>query len=234
MRHLFFFAMLLLAGCTFDLGTDTTGDLGRASFAYTGPHCEILTCSVDHAALLHSRVTVIAMTDRVRAPAWAYFPNASIGRIAASHPLCNPELFRCQISVDIETTGIGDGALEIFDAKGGLIDKITIHVRSPARIDLAAAIENERLEPKDGAYEVAVGTKVDLVATVIDAGGNLMVHGERGLERFYRDESIVGPDGLELLEWAGVANLRSRAPGETTVSMRANDVSATARFRVHR
>src|SRR4051812_24777068 len=122
MRHSLFFPLVLFAGCNLNLGTYSTGELGRATFAYTGVHCEILTCSMDHAALLGSTVTILATTERAHAPAHAYFPTARVGRITHVHPECTPEALRCQLSVRLDAIDVGDGELEILDAKGALID----------------------------------------------------------------------------------------------------------------
>src|SRR6059058_5252639 len=113
MRHFIFLSFALLAGCNFDPQTDSSGELGNARFAYSGAQCELFTCPMDKNALLGSMVTVVATGDRARPPVHAMFANQAVGRIIDSRPDCGADSSACQYSVDIATTGAGDGELQL-------------------------------------------------------------------------------------------------------------------------
>ncbi len=234
MRSLFFLPLLALAACSFKLGDDSPGALGNARFEYQSDGCAF-GCGLDKTALQGSRVTIVATTsDPSKAPQKAFFDSPTIGTIAYQMPSVTNSNGESSftINVDIETTGAGDGTLEIVDAKGNVIDRATVHVQPAARIDLSVSVADKALAPKGDTYEIAQNQSVKLGAAVYGADGQPLVFTQHGVSHDYADKTIVRPDDKVLFGSTDVEDMVSGRAGDTTVTVRATGASAVAKFHV--
>jgi hypothetical protein len=232
MRHLVILSIALLAGCNFNLDTESKGELGNATFSYQSSQCGFLDCGTDKSVLQGSKITVVMKGDHASEVSLAVFQTASIGRIVDANPSC-VDGGSCQYTIDIETTGAGDGSLEVYDAKGALIDKTTVRVKPASRIELGVSVNNQNVQAKDDVYEVPRGTEVDLSAKVFDDAGNELLFTEHGVQHDYADRAIVQPSSSpDLFGSTDVEEMEAEKAGDTSVTTRATGAQAVAKFRV--
>lgn len=232
MRHLALLSIAFLAGCSANLDTESTGNLGNATFSYQSSQCGILDCGTDQSVLQGSLVTVRATVDRSRPVARAAFPTSAVGRIADQRPSCEPSDSNCDYFVDIETRAAGDGELDLYDAKGALIDKIAVRVKPASRIDVDVKLGDQAVTAKDGVYEIPQGAEVKLHAVVYGDADERLVFTQHGVAHDYSDKSIVRPVTFELLGDTDVEIMEAEKTGEMSVTTHAPGAQSIAKFRV--
>jgi hypothetical protein len=240
---------LAVTGCSFDPHLDTTGDKGNLQFRYSS--C-LLGCALDKNALQGSRISLsVSGGDPNTSLSARLAADAQIGTIAYQSQSCScesssngstdsrtvtatdkctaAETKKCFVSVDIETTRVGDAKLEVIDASGKLVDSATLHIRPAARIDVTV---QDRTPGAGGVYEVPQGAKLKVASRVLDADDNEMVFAQHGVSQVYADASIVGPDHSIILGSSDVEDAIAKAPGETSLALRAAGAESIVRFRV--
>ncbi len=223
----------LCAACapSCEIKNQSQGDMGNASFQYSGT-C-FLDCSLDSPALAGSKVTVVASADRAKGVTFARVTPDGLGKITGSTPSCDTS---CALSIDIETAHAGEGAVEVLDAKGSVVDRTPFHVHDAARIDLSVEDDDSHadISAKGDTYEIAPGRRIGLRSRVFDAGGTSLVWTEHGLAHAYADRTILAPNEAVIVGSTDVEDMVAVGAGETTVTVRAGSASATAKFRVVR
>ena len=238
------------AGCSLKLGDKTEGDKGTMSFAYDGPGC-FFGCGLDRSALQGSLVTVTATGGDPNVAQKARISETSIARVSDQHESCTCDTTSgsshtstsidpgakcasgttrsCSLSVDIETSDQGDAHLEIVDPSGSLIDRVTVHVRPAARLDITVGAT----AVKDGSPITArVGDKVKLETHAFDASGNEAMFEKHGISHDYGDTTILAPDDSVLIGSTNVEDMIAREPGDTTVTVHAPGAEQVVRFHV--
>lgn len=246
----FVLVSLSTAACSFKLGDKTDGEKGTMTFAYDGPGC-FFGCGLDRSALQGSQVSVSAKGGDADVAQTARIAESSIARVSDQHEACScdsssgsqsnsrsiepsarcssGETKSCNLSVDIETTAEGDAHLEIVDPKGALIDRVTVHVRPAARIDVSVngvAINDGQLTT------VRNGDKVKLESHAFDANGDEALFTKHGISHDYGDTTILAPDDAVLIGTTNVEDMIAREPGDTTVKVHAPGAEQLVRFHV--
>jgi hypothetical protein len=242
---------LSAAGCSAKLGEKTDGENGALRFSYTNASGCIFGCGLDRPALQGSMVTVMSEGGNPDIRATARLVDPTVARIAAQTESCrctshtensseshsidagdrcvSGQTKECSLSLDVETSQAGDPKLEIVDGSGGLIDRVTLHVRPAARIDVRV---KEGATEIGGVYEVKKGFKVKLESHVFDVDGGEAVFAKHGMSFDYGDESIVKPDTAVIFGSTEVEDMIAPGVGETTVKVRATGAEKVVRFRV--
>ncbi len=233
MRHLFPLvsaAVLALtmfsAGCSPRLGDDTGGEKGNLRFEYSS--C-LFGCSLEQNALQGSKVTISAKGVDSKAHLTARLSDAAIGTIVTQNQRCTDGA-DCILDMEIETTGAGDAKVDVIDADGALVDRVTIKVRPAARIEL----EVRDRQASDGVYAIRVGEKLKIASKVLDADGNPMIFAAHGVAQTYADPSIVGPDEYVLFGSSDVEDAIAKRVGDTSLAVRATGAENVVLFRVTR
>lgn len=241
---------LSAAACSFGIGESTEGDQGKMHFEYTGGDC-LLGCGLDRNALQGSLVTVSARGGDGDVRKKARLTSGAIGAISAQRESCSCETTTrdtrksrsvepstgcasgetksCSLSVDIETAQPGDSKLEITDFGGNVVDRVTVHVRPAARIDVDVREGGTNM---GGVYEVKRGSKVKLLSEVFDADGSEVIFARHGVSHAYGDKSILQPDAAVLVGSTDVEDMLAIGLGETTVKVRAEGAEKLVRFRI--
>lgn len=242
---------LSTAACSLKLGDKTQGEKGTMTFAYDGPHC-FFGCGLDRSALQGSLVTVSASgTNADVRPTARISSDARIASVSSQRESCScgsksgsqssshsvdagakcssGETKTCTLSIDIETTAEGDAELEVVDPKGALIDRVAVHVRPAARID----VEVNNAAVKDGEIStVRIGDKVGLKSHAFDADGTEEIFTKHGISHDYGDNTIVKPDDSALFGSTDVEDMVAVEPGDTTVTVGAPGAQRVVRFHV--
>jgi hypothetical protein len=241
---------LSTAACSFKLGDKTDGEKGAMTFAYDGPGC-LFGCGLDRSALQGSLVTVTAKGGDANVAQTARIADSSIAHVSEQHETCScdsssgnesksrsiepsakcssGETKSCSLSIDIETTDQGDAHLEVVDPKGALIDRVTVHVRPAARIDVkvnGAAV-------KDGEVTtVRNGDRLNLESHAFDANGDEALFTKHGISHDYGDTTILRPDDSVLFGSTNVEDMIAVEPGDTTVTVHAPGAEQVVHFHV--
>lgn len=245
---------LSTAACSFGLGESTEGDQGNLRFEYTGGDC-LFGCGLDRNALQGSLVSVAVTGGDGDVRKSARLTNGSLGSISEQRESCRCESQTrsgssttsssssveptaacaagtkktCTLNVDIETVQSGESKLEITDASGRVVDRVTMHVRPAARIDVEVRQGGTEV---NGVYEVRNGFKVKVHSTVLDDEGGEMIFARHGVSHEYGDRSVLKPDGAVLIGSTDIEDMIASGVGETTVTVRAGGASKLLRFRV--
>jgi hypothetical protein len=238
------------AGCSLKLGDKTEGDNGTMSFSYDGPGC-FFGCGLDRSALQGSLVTVTAKGGDPDVAQTARISESSIARVSNQTPSCTCDsrsgntstsstiapsekcsggaTKSCTLSVDIETSAQGDAHLEIVGPSGALIDRVTVHVRPAARLDVSVG---ETAVKDDAPVTARVGDTVALETHAFDAEGNEEIFTKHGISHVYGDSSVLAPDDSELFGSTNVEDMLAKTPGDATVTVRAPGAERVVRFHV--
>lgn len=246
------FVLLLLStvGCSIKLGDKTEGEKGAMTFAYDGRGC-LFGCGLDRSALQGAQISVnvsggnpnVRPTARIAAETIARVSNqtescscgSTRGSTTTSHSVepsatcASGETKTCTLSVEIETAGAGDADLEVVDPKGGLIDRVAIHVRPAARLDITVA----GMAVKDGEpTTVRSGEKVKLETHAFDADGSEELFTKHGISHDYGDTTIIAPDSSVILGSTEVEDMIALSPGDTSVKVYAPGNERVVRIHV--
>lgn len=244
-------ASLGTAGCSVKIGDKTDGDNGTLSFAYQGLDDCFLGCGLDRSALEGSQVSVFARGGDANVAKTARIVEPSIARVSSQTPSCTCDTSTrneststtvdpsatcpsgatksCRLDIEIETTAAGDAHLEVVDPKGVLIDRVTMHVRAAARIDVTV---NGAAVADSQPTTVRVGQKVKLETHAFDASGAEELFMAHGIGHDYGDKTILGPDASVIIGSTTIEDMIANAPGDTTVKVRASGAEQLVRFHV--
>jgi hypothetical protein len=236
--------------CSASLGDKTDGDNGALRFSYSGRGC-LFGCGLDRSALQGSMVTVSSEGGDPDVRPFARIVDSALAKVSAQRESCSctttskassqsrsiepgdtcatAEKKSCSLSLDIETLNAGDPKLEIVDGAGTLIDRVTLHVRPAARIDVTV---KEGAVDMGGVYEVKNGFKVKLESHVYDVDGGEAVFARHGMSFDYADASILQPDSAVLIGSTDVEDMIAKGTGETSVKVHAPGAEKIVRFRV--
>lgn len=237
------------AACSAKLGEDSAGDNGTLRFQYSDGNGCLLGCSLDRSALQGSQVSISAKSSDADVRMTARLSDASVGRISSQSQSCScrsssrsrsvtpnekctsVETRECSLAIDIETNRPGDATLEIYDTSDKVLDRVTMHVRPAARIDVDVRQGGKKID--DDQWEVREGFKVKLESSVFDEAGTEMIFARHGVSFDYADKSLVQPDSAVLVGSTDVEDMiaGSRA-GDTSVTVKAAGTSKVVRFRV--
>ena len=239
---------LAAAGCSPQLGADTAGEKGNLRFEYSS--C-LFGCSLDQKALQGSQVSITTKGGDPDVPLVARLAGDPVGSIASQLESCScasssgngsrsrsidasklcdkAETKSCTLAVDIDTRTAGEAKLEIVDPAGAVVDRVTVHVRPAARIELDV---HDRKADAQGIYEVGWGAKLKVGSKVLDADGVGMIFAKHGVTQAYADANIVGPDSSVLVGSTDVEDAVAKRAGETSLTVRAVGAESTVRFRV--
>ncbi len=238
------------AGCSLKLGDHTEGDNGTLSFSYDGPGC-FFGCGLDRSALQGSLVTVNAKGGDPNVTQTARILESSIARVSNQTPSCTCDsksgntsssstvapgekcsggaTKSCSLSVDIETSDQGDAHLEVLGPSGAVIDRVTIHVRPAARLDVSVG----QTAVKDETPVTArVGDTVALETHAFDADGNEEIFTQHGISHDYADKSILEPANDDLFGSTNVEKMIAKQPGDTSITVRAPGAERVVHFHV--
>jgi hypothetical protein len=242
------------AGCSIKLGDKTDGEKGAVTFAYDGPGC-FFGCGLDRSALQGALVSISATGGDTNVPQSARIAESSIARVSDQHETCScdsssssatsssstsrtiepsaacssGETKSCSLGIDLETTAEGDAHLEIVDPKGAIIDRVVVHVRPAARID----IDVDGSPVTEGEVTtVRNGQKVKLEAHAFDANGDEEMFTKHGISHDYGDTTIVAPDPSVLIGSTDVEDMIALEPGSTTVKVYAPGTERLVHFLV--
>lgn len=238
------------AACSLELGDDTEGDEGAMHFSYGGDGC-FFGCGLDRSALQGSMVTVSSKGGDPDVRATARIVGETMARISSQRESCwcssrstnesesrsieptatcaSSETKECNLSLEVETSQPGDPKLEVVDPSGGLIDRVTLHIRPAARIE---ADVNEGGTKNGDVYEVKRGFKVKVQSRVYDADDDEMIFVRHGVSFDYGDKAILKPDGEVLFGATDVEDMIATGTGETSVRVFAPGAEKVVRFRV--
>jgi hypothetical protein len=236
------------AGCSPHLGEDTVGENGTMRFEYST--C-LFGCSLEQNALQGSRVSIRVSGGNPDVAVVPRLTGTNIGAISSQMQSCScqssengksqsrtvqtsdtctkTETKSCSLTLDIETKQAGDAKLEIIDGDGVVVDRVDVHVRPAARIDVTV---RDRTAGEQGIYEVRAGEKLKIASKVLDADGREMIFAQHGVSQAYADASIVGPDESVLIGSTTVEDAIAKRPGETSLTTRAPGAETVVRFRV--
>jgi hypothetical protein len=244
----------VVAGCSFRLGSDSSGDKGNFRFEYVSDDC-LFGCSLDQATLQGSLVTVGAQSRDPNTRFTARLADGKVGSIASQREECSCDSSSssssssssvapggtcpsgatksCTIDVDVQTTNAGDTKIEMVDPQGNVNDTITLHVRPAARIDLAVLVDaNPITAGRDGAYSVHRGTNFGVQSTVYDASGSKLVYTQHGVSHYYADLTVLSPDTHEVFGATDIEAVVTGRAGDTEIVCNAPGAQTTARFHV--
>jgi hypothetical protein len=238
------------AGCSLKLGDKTEGDQGVMSFSYDGPGC-FFGCGLDRSALQGSLVSVTAKGGDPNVTQTARIAESSIARVSKQTPSCTCDsksgststsssiapgekctggaTKTCTLSVEIETSDQGDAHLEIVGPSGALVDRVTVHVRPAARLDVSVG---ETAVKDDAPVTARVGDTVALETHAFDADGNEEIFTQHGISHDYGDKSILEPADDDLFGSTNVERMIARQPGDTTIKVHAPGAERVVRFHV--
>jgi hypothetical protein len=247
---LFAVVAVAAAGCSASLGDKTDGENGNLRFSYNGRGC-LFGCGLDRSALQGSMVTITSEGGDPDVRPTARIVDPAVARVSSQRESCSctsqskssshsrsvdpgdtctsTEKKACSLSLDIETTQAGDPKLEIVDGAGSLIDRVTLHVRPAARIDVTV---QQGATLVGGVYEVKKGFKVKLESRVFDVDGGEAVFARHGMSFDYADKSIVQPDSAVLVGSTEVEDMIAPGAGDTTVTVKAPGAQKIVRLRV--
>jgi hypothetical protein len=245
----FAFVAVATAACS-PLGESTDGDNGTLRFEYTGGNC-LFGCGLDRSALEGSLVSISARGGDGDVRKRARLVGADVGSISEQRESCScqstsgsssrsrgvepaerctsNETKSCSLNIDLETAQSGEAKLEITEPSGKVVDRVTIHVRPAARIDVDV---KQGATERGGVYEVKNGFKVKVRSTVFDAEGGEAVFTRHGVSHDYGNKSILKPDSSVLVGSTDVEDMIASGLGETTVTVRAEGAEKLIRFRV--
>ncbi len=242
---------LSTAACSIKLGDKTDGEKGTMTFAYDGPGC-LFGCGLDRSALQGAQVSLTAKGGDPNVRQTARISERSIATVADQHQTCScdsssgshsssrtvepaatctsGETKSCSLAIDLETANEGDAKLEIVDPSGNVIDRVTVHVRPAARIDLK--VEQGNGTKVADVYQVRVGDKVTIEAHAFDASGGETLFTKHGISHDYADTTVIGPDDSVLFGSSDVEDMVAKTPGDTTVKVYAPGAVQLVRFHV--
>lgn len=242
----FLFALPLAASavaCTVTTGA-TSGDNGKLQFETQQADC-ILFCgkATSIPILAGAEVTIdvsngdpsTRYTASIDPPAAAdlslstsCFCKSSTANSATSRSVdvgtdCKSgETKSCTESVSLDTKADGDVALQIFDSKGQLVDKTTVHLRPATSIASHVSVANVELRPAtDGAFEVKLGSAVAIASSALGADGQALLYTRGAFLFTYADKSIARPAGDVLFGSSGVEQVSAIALGTTKITVAA-------------
>lgn len=241
---------LSTAACNFKLGDKTEGDKGTMTFAYDGPGC-LFGCGLDRSALQGSQVSLTAKGGDANVRQTARIAESSIARVSDQHESCScdsssgnqsksnsiepsakcasGETKSCNLAVDLETGDQGDAHLEIVDPTGALIDRVTVHVRPAARIDVKV---NGSAVKEGEVVTLRNFDKVGLESHAFDANGDEALFTKHGISHDYGDTTILAPDDAVLFGSTNTEDMIAKEPGDTTVKVYAPGASQLVRFHI--
>jgi hypothetical protein len=228
---------LSTAACSIKLGDKTEGEKGTMAFAYDGRGC-FFGCGLDRSALQGAQISVSASGGDASVRKTARIAAETIARVSNQTESCSCESRQgssstsnsvepsatcpsgqtktCTLSIDIETAGAGDAELEVVDPKGALIDRVAVHVRPAARLDITV----DGMAVKDGEpTTVRPGEKVKLETHAFAADGSEELFTKHGISHDYGDTTIIAPDSSVILGSTEVEDMIALSPGDTAVKV---------------
>lgn len=244
-------AALVAAGtsaCSMQLGQSTTGDLGRVDFSY-GATC-FFGCSMDRPVLVggSERVDVTGqgnaegVTAASTDPAIAEFNlkrncsceqqsgNSATGTTVDAQGKCATGFTKtCDNAVDMRALAAGDTKLELFDAQGSLIDRVTVHVRKASSAEFQQSSNGLANAKTIDQLVVKSGSTVTLSAVLYDADGQQLIARD-GVDWGSQDASIAGfptykiltPDTVDdsAQDQSDFISVKGVQPGKTTIQLK--------------
>jgi hypothetical protein len=246
----FVLVSLSATACSIKLGDKTEGEKGAMTFAYDGRGC-LFGCGLDRSALQGAQITVNASGGNASVRPTARIAAATVARVSKQTESCScdsktgstsnsrsvepsetcasGETKSCTLSVDIEAAGAGDAELEVVDPKGGLIDRVTIHVRPAARLDITV----DGLAVKDGEpTTVRSGEAVKLETHAFDADGSEELFTKHGISHDYGDTAVIAPDPAVIIGSTDIEDMIAVSPGDTTVKVYAPGAARVVQIHV--
>jgi hypothetical protein len=222
MRTWVLLSMSLLAGCSsFELGTETAGELRHVTFAYqTGRGC-FFGCSLQSPMLRGTQEIVSADGPLSLSGATVSIEPKGVVQLGDidSRPTGDG---RQVLSLPVSAIGVGETRLSITDAKGALIDRVTLRVDDAARVSAEWAVMVP--DPKLGSTEKNWTTSTDVQLSrqngvidfsAYDAGGR-QLQAARGFATSFSQPGVVKVNTLTSDDY--LLELEPTLTGSTTLT----------------
>ncbi len=236
------------SACSMQLGQSTTGELGHVDFSY-GATC-FFGCSMDRPVLVggSERVDVTGPGDAEGVTAASTNPtiaefnvkrscgceqqsgNSASGTTVDAQGQCPSGFTKsCDNAVDMRALAEGDSKLELFDAEGSLIDRVTVHVRKAASAQFQQSSNGLQDAKPIDRLVVKSGSTVTLSAVLYDANGQQLIARD-AVDWGSQDASVAGfptykilsPDAVDdsAQDQSDFITVQGVQPGKTTIQLK--------------
>jgi hypothetical protein len=201
---------MLAVGCAAE-PEGTRGQLGNLRFAYTCAGCDFSSEVLVGSAL---DIRVERVNPKVKYAVRSASPEIAVFTSTTHCTFVGQD--DCHEGVHAEMKRAGNVDLEMIDAwTETVLDRVTVKVRDAASIESTVRANGQALSRTvSGAYEVPVGSQVEIDSVARSASGAPLIATTGALHGAYADDMIVGPEYVEeTIEYA-----KAKRPGSTTVS----------------
>ena len=157
----------------------------------------------------------------------------SIVRVIGSDTVC--QTGTCLVVSACEAKRAGDVRFEITDARGAVVGHTDIHVREAVSVGLSVAIappsgdaDGPAVAPgPDGIYQVATGSRFQILPHPVDASGAALLCADRCASIELAGDGLIKPEIGRL-----VFTARAAAKGTTTVILHSGALKTTGTIRI--